>query len=229
VEEAAVAGDQERRAEGERQFERLFGSHASAVPTWQFEEFRSHWLDLWFGSIFDPEQTDQYIARLDAERRQAPTQDFGDWLRQEIERRGWSQSELARRIETHPSLVSKWIRGLQKPQPRQCEKLAAAFGINRNFIMRAAGHVGQDWDSTWLINPLTTYLWESPTRQEAYQLLLDIPEPLIIALMPWLKSLADPNIRESTLTELKESLLHGPKTAGRSLSSARDTRKEHSK
>lgn len=44
--------------------------------------------------------------------------------------KGWSQAELARRAEMHPSTISQIERGLQTAYPSQIEKLARALGVS---------------------------------------------------------------------------------------------------
>jgi ribosome-binding protein aMBF1 (putative translation factor) len=46
---------------------------------------------------------------------------------QERKRRGWSQAELARRAEMHPSSMCSIESGRLVPYPAQVEKLAAAL------------------------------------------------------------------------------------------------------
>lgn len=49
-------------------------------------------------------------------------------LRQERERRGWSQSELAERIGTNQVSISRWEKGIVTPTPYFRQKLGELFG-----------------------------------------------------------------------------------------------------
>ena len=54
---------------------------------------------------------------------------FSEWLISELERRGWSRSEAARRGGISSSMIDKVINGYSKPGIRFLEGIAQAFGI----------------------------------------------------------------------------------------------------
>lgn len=68
---------------------------------------------------------------------------FGDWLQGELDRRGWSISDLARAINAAPAVVSRWRSGARRPRPDQCRKIAAALMIDPLVVLYYAGHVTQ--------------------------------------------------------------------------------------
>lgn len=54
---------------------------------------------------------------------------FGDWLRGQRRRMGWSQAELARRVEVSPSYVSRVEGGsIGLPEPETRARFHAVFG-----------------------------------------------------------------------------------------------------
>ena len=56
------------------------------------------------------------------------TTDFATWIRDEIQRRGWSQASLAERAGLSHSGISKFLRsGHRKPGMRFFAGIAAAF------------------------------------------------------------------------------------------------------
>lgn len=65
--------------------------------------------------------------------------DFVDWLVGELEQRGWTNSELARRASVVPSTVSQIISGKQNPGEKFCRGAAQAFNIPPSVIFRLAG------------------------------------------------------------------------------------------
>jgi transcriptional regulator with XRE-family HTH domain len=65
---------------------------------------------------------------------------FGDWLLQEIEKRGLTYSELARRGGTTPARVSQVISG-DRPGWDFCLAVARAFDVPAEKIFRLAGHL----------------------------------------------------------------------------------------
>ena len=47
---------------------------------------------------------------------------------------GWSQYELARRIDVHPQAVYLWEHGRRTPQVAQMRKLGGVFGLCSDAI-----------------------------------------------------------------------------------------------
>ena len=65
--------------------------------------------------------------------------DFSLWLGQELDRKGWSRSEAARRGGISASSFDKVMGGFAKPGPRFCQGVARAFGIPVTDVFRLAG------------------------------------------------------------------------------------------
>lgn len=65
--------------------------------------------------------------------------EFSEWIETELERRGWSRSEAARRGQISPSMFDKVINGYSKPGIKFLEGIARAFGISITIVYRAAG------------------------------------------------------------------------------------------
>ena len=69
------------------------------------------------------------------------TEDKRTWLKREIERRGWTGHEFARRIGYSNSQAHRFLIGEQPPSHRACRKIAAALGdVTEQEVMR---HVGR--------------------------------------------------------------------------------------
>jgi transcriptional regulator with XRE-family HTH domain len=64
---------------------------------------------------------------------------FSEWLVKQIEIRGWSQSELARRANTTSTTVSRIIHHERLPGIEFCRGVARAFGMVEIEVLRAAG------------------------------------------------------------------------------------------
>jgi transcriptional regulator with XRE-family HTH domain len=64
---------------------------------------------------------------------------MGTWLREEIDRRGWSAREFGRRIGVSKSHTSRLVRGDIPPSDKLCPNIAKALGINPQEVMRRAG------------------------------------------------------------------------------------------
>jgi transcriptional regulator with XRE-family HTH domain len=66
-------------------------------------------------------------------------ENFGEWLDRERIKRGWSQSELARRGgKISPSAVQQVITGVTHPGPRLCQAVARAFEMPLEEVFRLA-------------------------------------------------------------------------------------------
>lgn len=66
------------------------------------------------------------------------SEDFARWINAELEKRGWSSSELGRRGGISQASVSQVISGRQAG-PEFCKALSRAFDIPTETIYRHAG------------------------------------------------------------------------------------------
>lgn len=64
---------------------------------------------------------------------------FGEWLDDELKRRGWLQDDFAVAIGVDQSTVSDWVNGQSRPQPKNCDAIARKLGVDRNEVRRRAG------------------------------------------------------------------------------------------
>lgn len=65
--------------------------------------------------------------------------DFALWLIAEMDRRGWTNSELSRRAGIVPSTLSKVISGQNSPGLDFCLGVARAFGYPPERVLRESG------------------------------------------------------------------------------------------
>jgi transcriptional regulator with XRE-family HTH domain len=65
--------------------------------------------------------------------------DFSEWLQMEMNKRGWSQSDLARSAELNRAVINKLINGKSHPQPTTLGAISRAFKIPIESTYRAAG------------------------------------------------------------------------------------------
>ncbi|MCL4296532.1 MAG: helix-turn-helix domain-containing protein [Anaerolineae bacterium] len=84
--------------------------------------------------------------------------DLGDWLADELARRGWSHNELARRAGVSQPNVSAIVKG-QNPGCDFCIKIAAALSEAPEKVLRLAS-----------ILPPSPAPDDSPTLQEIVEL-----------------------------------------------------------
>jgi transcriptional regulator with XRE-family HTH domain len=64
---------------------------------------------------------------------------FSDWLQAEMDKRGWSQSDLARYADLNRAVINKLLNGKSHPQPQTLEAISRALRIPIEMTYRAAG------------------------------------------------------------------------------------------
>jgi transcriptional regulator with XRE-family HTH domain len=65
--------------------------------------------------------------------------DFSEWLQAEMDKRGWSQSDLARYADLNRAVINKLLNGKSHPQPATLEAISRALKIPIEITYRAAG------------------------------------------------------------------------------------------
>jgi transcriptional regulator with XRE-family HTH domain len=64
---------------------------------------------------------------------------FPEWLQMEMDKRGWSQSDLARSADLNRAVINKLLNGKSHPQPATLEAISRALKIPIEVTYRAAG------------------------------------------------------------------------------------------
>ena len=64
---------------------------------------------------------------------------FSEWLQSEMDKRGWSQSDLARYADLNRAVINKLLNGKSHPQPATLEAISRALRIPLETTYRAAG------------------------------------------------------------------------------------------
>lgn len=64
---------------------------------------------------------------------------FSEWLQIEMDKRGWSQSDLARYADLNRAVINKLLNGKSHPQPPTLEAISRALKIPLETTYRAAG------------------------------------------------------------------------------------------
>jgi len=72
---------------------------------------------------------------------------FTNWLIEEMNKRGWSQAELARRAGISRGAVANLINGQRKPGPETCEGIARAFRYPADKVFQLAGLLPESGDN----------------------------------------------------------------------------------
>ena len=64
---------------------------------------------------------------------------FSEWLQSEMDKRGWSQSDLARYADLNRAVINKLLNGKSHPQPPTLGAISRALKIPIEITYRAAG------------------------------------------------------------------------------------------
>jgi transcriptional regulator with XRE-family HTH domain len=64
---------------------------------------------------------------------------FSEWLQIEMDKRGWSQSDLARSAELNRAVINKLLNGKSHPQPATLEAISRGLKMPIEITYRAAG------------------------------------------------------------------------------------------
>ena len=66
-------------------------------------------------------------------------EDLAAWIRSELDKRRWSCKELARQANVSPATVYMFLNGQRSATYRFCTRIANAFGVPKERILRIAG------------------------------------------------------------------------------------------
>jgi transcriptional regulator with XRE-family HTH domain len=64
---------------------------------------------------------------------------FAEWLQQELDKHGWSQSDCARACDLNRAVINKLLNGKSRPQPMTLMAIARGLKIPMETAYRAAG------------------------------------------------------------------------------------------
>lgn len=76
---------------------------------------------------------------------------FSEWLQTEMDKRGWSQSDLARSSDLNRAVINKLLNGKSHPQPTTLEAISRALKIPIEIAYRAAGLLPNNTDNDEII------------------------------------------------------------------------------
>lgn len=129
-----------------------------------------------------------------SERSDAERVNFGDWLRDQLERRGWNTLHFAEVAGVTPSLPYKWLENQNRPSPRHCQSIATALRLDLDAVLLAAGHRPRSDRAPGII------------RAELAALINQVDEVLLAPLVPMLTALADDRTADEVIVRIAERL-----------------------
>lgn len=99
---------------------------------------------------------------------------FAEWLEDEMEQRGWSQSDCARACDLNRAVINKLLNGKCNPQPVTLMAIARGFRTPVETVYRAAGLLPPTTDGDDSLDELI-YVYkslQSPQRRDTAVMLL---------------------------------------------------------
>jgi len=68
-------------------------------------------------------------------------EEFSEWFRNELNKRDWSQADMARISDMKSSHISRLINGDRNPGKKTCRQIARAFKIPQQEVFIHAGQI----------------------------------------------------------------------------------------
>ena len=97
---------------------------------------------------------------------------FNDWLIKEMNRRGWSQSDLARSSELNRAVINKLLNGQTLPRPSTLEAIARAFRVPVEQVYRMTGLLPEIPESESYLEEVVHHIRQIQDPQRKATLLL---------------------------------------------------------
>jgi transcriptional regulator with XRE-family HTH domain len=99
---------------------------------------------------------------------------FKDWLLKEMDKRGWSQSDLARSADLNRAVINKLLSGQSTPRPSTLAALARAFKIPIERLYRISGLLPEIPESESLLEEVNYHFRQiqSPQRRATALMLI---------------------------------------------------------
>ncbi len=99
-------------------------------------------------------------------RRTVRNKPLGDWLKEQLERKGWRQADLARKSGLTTAEVSYLVLGKgKKPDPDTIDKLARGLEVPIEQVYRAAGYMEKAPEASEILEEMQ-YWYERMTPEE---------------------------------------------------------------
>lgn len=116
----------------------------------------------------------------------------GEFIKEELEARGWTNIDLAEIMGRHPNQISLIVRGEQDITPETAKQLSAALGTSAQIWLNL--------QSTYNLSKLSTSNQEVAQRAQLYDL-FPVRE---MVKRGWIQPTSDPNLLETRLRDFFE-------------------------
>ena len=103
------------------------------------------------------------------------------WLERQLAARDWRQADLARGLGISTGMVSNWLTGQRRVSPYYCERIAALFGADVDYLLALAGHrpMVLSTDSDDPTEQLITKLRRIRLTEDRFDTLSDVLEGML--------------------------------------------------
>jgi transcriptional regulator with XRE-family HTH domain len=91
---------------------------------------------------------------------------FSEWLKNELESRGWKQADLVREANLDSAVISNIINGKRRSGENTARAIAHAFKLPPETVFRAAGLLPPQSPETEFINQIIHLTSELPTQEQ---------------------------------------------------------------
>lgn len=120
---------------------------------------------------------------------------FSEWLVEELDRRSWTQSELARRSGVHRQVISRYVnQGRTNPDEKILVAIAHGLDLPAELIFRKAGLLPDEGDLSEASEEIVLYKLKELNQTQKDEL---------IRYIEWMQDRDDPRKRRPE--EIKET------------------------
>ena len=104
------------------------------------------------------------------------------WLERQLAAREWRQADLARGLGISTGMVSNWLTGQRRVSPYYCERIAALFGADVDYLLALAGHRPMDLstDPDDPVEQLVTKLRRVRLTEDRFDTLSDVLDGMLV-------------------------------------------------
>jgi hypothetical protein len=119
---------------------------------------------------------------------------FGGSLTVQLKRRGWNRHAFTVAAGVSEGVVYRWYANTNRPNPKNCTRIAETRGIDLDAMLAAAGYRPPEAFAPGVVHATLVHLITS------------IHEPLLVPFVPMFRALADPATQDKSMVQLRTRL-----------------------
>lgn len=117
---------------------------------------------------------------------------FARWLQQEIDLRHWDRAELAARLGTYKSTVSKWMLGNRSVTFPYALELSEVLGVSLDTVLLAAGLVDRPQRP-------------SKVKSDLVAIIMALPDDVLRSEIPKFRALMNEHVQDEIRSSLQDA------------------------